>query len=437
MKRLVSMLTAVCLLCAAFASALAADGNTLRVVGGLVGYYTQEQFNALYPDLPVEGIPIEYSSEEENNARELLLSGNWDVARIEVGSQWTTDLTLQELYHLGLVMDLGDDAALAEKAEAMFPAVKDAVTVDGHLVGIPSYIFRKVMQLSLYTPQGDAESPFQNLGFTQADIPQTFTGLCDLAVAYAALPKSERKGTAFDIDCISMSSYRYFLNYLIELYSAEFCDEAGNVEYDTPAFRSALADLQRMSDALDTGKAFTYGKDGSAWGMVRDAGSELAGCSGDYRDLNLYLENSESIPAWMGVLIVNPNTANPEKALQLVSTLLDTGTSQFTPMLYDGLEYATLARQAYEDDLAFMEMFEDDEELESYISQYADDPEACYMYTRAQLEDYRQNVAPYLTFHPVPGVNTDTAVRTYLKSNKLDVEGLIRYLNDSVQAARE
>ena len=85
MKRLLSIAMAVCLLCAALGGA-AADSDALRVIGGL-GYYTQEQFNAQYPDLPVEVIRIEYSSEEENNARELLLGGNWDVAEIEVGSQ--------------------------------------------------------------------------------------------------------------------------------------------------------------------------------------------------------------------------------------------------------------------------------------------------------------------------------------------------------------
>jgi len=437
MKRMISLCLSVCLLCAALGGAAAAGTTPLRIIGmsGL-GYYTQEQFNELYPDLPVEDVPFESSSEEENNARELLLGGNWDVAEIEVGSQWTTDITLQELYDLGLAMDLGADAALAEKAEALFPAVKDAVTADGKLAGIPCTIFRKVMQLSLYTPQGDTESPFQNLGFTQADIPQTFTDLCDLAEAYAALPKSERKGTAFDIDCISVSSYRYFLNYLIELYTAEFCDEAGNVNYDTPAFRAALDDLQRMSDALDTGKAFTYGKDGSAWGVIHDAGSELAGSSEDNRDLNLYLENSESIPARMSVLIINPATTNLENALRLVSILVDQEYVQFAPLLYTDTEYNELVRRAYEEDVAFMELWED-EYLDTYIELYADNPEAHYMYSRAQLEDYRQNVAPYLTFHPVPRVSADTAVRTYLKNNKLDVEGLIRYLNDSVRTEEE
>ena len=431
MKRFLTIATAVCLLCGALCSAAAADGDPLRVIG--LSYYTPEQFQELYPDLPIEVIQKTYAQGGTSNLWELLLSGDWDVATIEVGSD---GITLRELYDRGLVTDLSGITEPTERADALYPAVRDAVTVDGHLVGIPSDIFRSVMQLSLYTPHDGSASAFAKLGFTQADIPRTFGELCDLAEAYAALPKSERKGTAFSVDCVSVTSYRYFLYYLIELYTAEFCDEAGNVDYDTPAFRAALDDLRRMSDALDTGKTVAYAGDGSVYGLVCDASSALGGSSETDRNLNLYIENSESIPARMSVLIINPNTAQLEDALRFVSILTDQVSAQFAPLLYQNTNYGALARKAYEDDLAIMERFEDSY-LETFIDKYADNPEAHYMYTRAELEDYRLNVAPYLTFRPVPRVNADTAARTYLKNNKLDAEGLIRYLNDSIRTEGE
>ena len=431
MKRLLTIVITACLLCGALSGAAFADSGALRVIG--LGYYTPEDFQAQYPDLPVEVVEKSYTSEGLSNIRELLLSGGWDVATIDVGS---AGITLQELYDRDLVMDLSGVTALAETADALYPAVREAVTVDGHLLGIPSDIYRSVMQLSIYTPRGETGSAFEKLGFAQADIPRTFSELCDLAEAYAALPKSERKGTAFSVDCISVTSYRNFLYYLIELYTAEFCDEAGNVDYDTPAFRAALDDLRRMSDALDTGQTIAYAGDGSVYGLVCDASSALGGSSETERNLNLYIENSESIPAKMSVLIVNPGTANLEDALRFVSIVTNQVSAQFAPLLYQDADYGALARKAYEDELAILERFEDSY-LETFIKKYADNPEAYYMYSRAELEDYRLNVAPYLTFRPVPRVSADTAAKTYLKNNTLDTEGLIQYLNDSMRTEEE
>ena len=76
-----------------------------------LGYYTPEDFQAQYPDLPVEVVEKSYTSEGLSNIRELLLSGGWDVATIDVGS---AGITLQELYDRELVMDLSGVTALAE-----------------------------------------------------------------------------------------------------------------------------------------------------------------------------------------------------------------------------------------------------------------------------------------------------------------------------------
>ena len=51
-----------------------------------------------------------------------------------------------------------------------------------------------------------------------------------------------------------------FLAYLIELYTAQYADSAGAVNYDTPAFRQGLADLDAMAAALKAEPKITYGR---------------------------------------------------------------------------------------------------------------------------------------------------------------------------------
>ena len=430
MKPILSILLTACLLCGALTGAALAEGDSLRMIG--VGFDTPEPFQELYPDLTLQPVKLTYTKDGENNLRELLLGEDWDVAMIGVGS---AGITLRELYDRGLVMDLGGIPALAGAVDALYPAVRNALTVDGHLLGVPIDIYRSQMQLSVYTPDDEAQNAFARLGFTQADMPRTFSGLCDLAVAYAALPKSERKGTAFSVDCIATTSYHYFLYYLIGLYTAEFCDEEGNVDYDTPAFRAALDDLKRMSDALENLRA-SRGADGSMNALVCDAGTALAGFSENDHGLNLSIGNSESIPAKMSALVINPATAHPEAALRIVSILLEQVSAQFEPLLYQNTDYGTLAAKAYEQELVLRKMTHDPE-LESFIEQYTSHPEAFAPYTRAQLEDYGLNIAPHLTFRPVPPVNAYAAAKTYLKKNRLNVEGLIQFLNKAEAQGRE
>ena len=212
MKRTLLILTAVCLLCGALSAAAAED--PLRVIG--LGFTMQEVFETQHPDMPLTVLVLSFTPDGVSNMRELLLGGNWDAATLYMGQPTMTAITLRELYTLGFAADLSSDEALAAKAAALYPAVKDAVTIDGHLAGIPLSATRKAMQLSIYTPRGETQSTFAKLGFTEADVPHTFAQLCDLAVAYMALPREARMGTAFDVDCISSSSYRYFLYYLID-----------------------------------------------------------------------------------------------------------------------------------------------------------------------------------------------------------------------------
>jgi len=435
MKRWICILAAACLLC----GAAAADTTPLRVFS--IGANTPEDFAAKYPDLPVELIHVSYDSSGLSNKRELLLAGNWDVATVAVGSGKADDITLQELYSSGLVMDLSQSTALAARAEGLFPAVKDAVTAGGMLLALPYRLYRDVAQYQITTWPGETQSTFARLGFTQADIPHTFRELADLAEAYMALPAETRKGTIFDVNCVDSSAYAYFLYYLIELYTAEFCDAAGIVDYDTPAFRASLEDLQRLISALDKDPKVRRAQDGSLCGIINDASQMFSGSSADRINLDLYIQNGERIPANLRVLVVNPHTTQVDKALHYVSVLAAESAAWFDPLLYADADYAALARLAYETQLADLQAGDAKPAyVDTFISTYENDPEAYYaqsVYSRAQLADYQSNTAPRLAFPPVPLVSAATAAETFIHNNELDAEGLIRYLNESVQAEQE
>ena len=445
MKRLLSILAIVCLLCTALGGAFAADGSPsaepLRVFA--IGPHSPEEFAALHPDLPVTLIHVTYDSQGLSNKDELLLAGDWDVATVDVGSRWANAVTLQQLYDRGLALDLRGDPVLAAKAEALFPAIRQAITVNGMPVALPFRIYRSVMQMQIATWPEEAQSTFARLGFTQADVPHTFRDLADLAEAYMALPVETRRSTVFSVsylDGASSSAYPYYLYYLIALYTAEFCDVNGAVDYDTPAFRAALDDLKRLAGALAQDPKVRYTGDGSLTGLLSDASQMFSGSCADRQNLNLYIQNSEAIPAKLRVLVINPNTTQPEQALRYVSIMAEEASARFYPLLYANANPSALAKRAYEAQLAELQGDSGNVEpayVENFIKTYANDPGAFFArnyFSPEQLADYRQNIAPRLTFPPIPLVSTGTAAETYLRNNELDVEGLIRHLND--EAAR-
>jgi len=439
MKRFLSILAAVCLLGSVFCGSVKAESTAKPLRVFAIGPHSPEEFAALHPDLPVTLVKVTYDSQGLSNKDALLLAGDWDVATVDVGSRWANAVTLRELYSRGLALDLSRNPALAPKAESLFPAIRQAVTVNGVPVALPFQIYRSVMQMQITTWPEEAQSTFARLGFAPADAPHTFHELADLPEAYMALPVETRRGTAFSVsylDSTSSSAYPYYLYYLIELYTAEFCDASGAVDYDTPAFRAALDDLERLADALAQDPKVRYAGDGSLTGLLQDASRMLGGSCADRRNLNLYIENSEAIPAHMRVLVINPNTPQMEQALRYVSIIAEESAARFHPLLYVDAAPAALAKQAYETELAELQSESgnvDPTYVETFIKTYANDPDAFFArnyYTQEQLADYRQHIAPRLTFPPIPLVNANTAAETFLHSNTLDAEGLIRHLND-------
>jgi spermidine/putrescine-binding protein len=83
MKRLSSLCLAACLLCAAFGGAAAAKGDALRVIDK--NSMWAQEYQETYPDRAIETVEVACGDDEDSNRKQLLQSGDWDVAQVRVG----------------------------------------------------------------------------------------------------------------------------------------------------------------------------------------------------------------------------------------------------------------------------------------------------------------------------------------------------------------
>lgn len=412
MKRLAILLCVLCLLCGA------ASAEGLRV---LDMWNECDAYQAAFPGREVEQIETGFDDEGHSKAQRFLLENpdGWDVAII-----WTDDCDLATLDEAGLLMNLSDEAIAADRVGNMYPAIRGAVSDGERLLAVPTHLYGAVMQLSYASTYYDKDI-LPQLGLTREDAPHTFDELCDLAQRYMALPKETRKGTVFHIDAAASNPKNYFLYYLIELYTSQYCDANGNVAYDTPEFRHALISLEAMATALKNDPKITYGQGGSVYGLVSDASSALLNEGGV---LYLRLGDNESIPARMGMLIVNANTAHKDEALEFVSFAAKSHDAQMGPLLLEVFDYDALARASYDEDIQAQIYQKENQSVIDKLERERDSGKYTRYYSRESIADYAVRVAPHLTFPRMPRMDVYAIAKEYVQG-KLDVEGLITKLN--------
>jgi len=226
------------------------------------------------------------------------------------------------------------------------------VTDGDRVLAVPAFLTGSVMQLAMQATSRTKDGVLDlltPLGLTTADAPRTFDELCAMAERYMALPAQTRKGRAFHLDAAAGNPRAYFLAYLIDLYTAQYCDADGNISYDTPTFRQALESLEAMAAALQTEPKISYGQGGTIYSLFSDASSTLLS---DFSDL-LYLRvgDNTAIPAKMGMLIVNANTARKAEALDFVAYSAEKHEAQSGPALLEKMDYDALARRSYDENI--------------------------------------------------------------------------------------
>lgn len=418
MKRLAVMTLALCLLAG---SALAQPLRVLDMAWAMGDEYRQEAFPG-----GVEKIPITYDEEGRFNARQFLLENpqGWDIAAI-----WSNECDLDTLDKAGLLMDLSGEEAVASRVANAYEPIRQAVSREGKVLAVPAGLFGAVMQLGMYASvqtRGEVVDILGPLGLTLEDAPSTFGELSAFAQRYMEIPKKARKGTVFHIDAAASDPKSYFLAYLIELYTGQYADGTGAVNYDTPAFRQGLMDLDAMAAALKAEPKITYGKGGSVYGVLHDASSNLLS---NYSHL-LYLGvgDSRSVPARLAMLVVNANTQHREEAIAFVQWSAGQNEVQWGPLLLQNLDYEALARRSYDEDIKIQSYQKEAQDVIDMLIKERDSGEYPRYYSREAIRLYGETVAPRLTFPLIPQLD-DYAVAKQYTRGKLDQEGLIQELN--------
>lgn len=425
MKRIL----AVCITLLLLLGAAAAQAQSLRVLdeAGIADAYLEA-----YPDRTVDVLTHTTAESGQSNEQELLLDDpdGWDVALI-----WSNAANLTALDDASLLLDLNQDSDFAERADGFYTAVQNAVTIDGRLVAMPVYMTGAVQQFSLL-PQDYIDKYELSDLLTQLDLggesrPQTFAELCGLAQRYLALPAEARRGTTFNCDVMSGNATAYFMRYMIELYTAQYCDQAGNIVYDTPAFRSAVADVDALAVALSKASKVLYMKDSNMiCGLLNDSGSALISSFSPL--LYLGISDNTALPAVLLLAVVNPQSEQQEEAFDFVRCAIQVFQAESDVVLIANPDYETLARQNYDETIAIQIQQNEDQSVIDALIAERDAGGYPRFYSRDDIEAYRQNAAPRLTFPCIPQFDAYTISQAYA-AGKLDVDSLIDALTEATQ----
>lgn len=422
MKRLLAALLALCLAPMACPAAARAEGGALRVYGQ--GFDMGQTYLQTYPGRTVEALPYTYDDMGRPNVQALMMDDpdSWDAAYL-----WTDECDLAALEGAGLLLDLGTDAGIAARVGGMYERVRQAVTLGGRTIGLPAYLFGAAMQL--YIPPLP-EALTDALGLKGGGTPKTFGGLRTLAERYTALPKDVRKGTVFNFDAALSSPKQYFTPYLIELYTASATDASGHVAFDTPAFRQALASLDGLSDALAAAGRIPHSERGAGvTSVVADGSSSLLGTV--TIPLYLRMDGFDTVPARMGVLVVNAHTPRRAEALEWIAATADGDASSALPLLTPVFDYDAMARKAYDELIEAQRVQHEKQEVIDRLTAERDSGDYPRYFPKAALDAYRQNAAPYLVFPRIPSVDRYALGEAYGRG-KLDADGLIAALERAV-----
>lgn len=424
MKRLAAMTLALCL------TAGSALAQPLRVLD--MGFGGGDEYQEAFPDRQVETIRPETDDLSRSNAQQFLLENpqGWDVAYL-----WSDECDLNALEEAGLLMDLSGVEALAGRAENAYEAIRQVVTREGKVLAAPSGIFGMTMQLGMYPtlrmPEGEVDV-LGPLGLSVQDAPSTFSELSAFAQRYMEIPKEARKGRAFHIDAAVGGPKIYFLEYLIELYTAQYADATGAVNYDTPAFRQGLMDLDTMGAALKAEPKITYGPGGGVYGVVSDASSSLLPNSKGTVLLYLGVGENRSLPARLGMVVVNANTQQKEEAVAFAQWSAQNRDTEWAPQILKNLDYEALARRSYDENIEAQKNQSEAQWVIDRLIQERDQGDYPGYYPRENIQFYGENIAPRLTFPRVPWVDRYAVAKQYARG-KLDQDGLIQKLNQMAE----
>ncbi len=409
------MCLCLCLCAMMHALPALAEDDALHVLNDR--WFAVEAYQAQYPDRPVEVTNPEYDDNGiDTNLETLLRTTDWDVACID-----TDDFSLQQLDEAGLLEDITGDFG----EEAFYPAVRNAVTVSGRMLGVPTQAWCLGTAYTMYWLGEDTYGLSQRLGLTAGDEPHNYGELYALAEKYFSLDPEQRRGTYFLYNALEGNEASFLLSGFISQYAAEFADAEGHVDYDTDVFRDGVAQIEALAALLREHAKPLYEPGSTSLHMlVGDASNHPLGNTTPF-----YLGETPNVPMKLEVWVVRAGTDKRDAALDLIRATMAEGAPHFAPALYEDFDYDALRRASYDALIAGQIQQGEEQSVIDRLVSLRDAGDDSQYYSSEEIARYREHVAPYLTF-PRCGRVASWSLATRYLDGALDLEGLIAALSE-------
>lgn len=279
------------------------------------------------------------------------------------------------LYNRGYLMELDGSPKAAALAERMYPALREGLSTDGHLVAVPVSLYGWTLGIN--------EKALEKMGMKLEDVPDDWGGFLDF-LAGLAEPLKESNVHLFYSGLNARDAKYDLFNAIFEEYQRFVNANDPAMGYNTPLLRGLMQKLDAI-DFVALGCAEPEeSEDGEDLVRYADYSEELVllqtgtGCSignfySDYTPVLMRVD--PDVPARLvleaSVAFINPFTKNPQAALEYIDDLVDNLASTVLyavdPSLSEPVrgkwneEYIADAKQVVEDLKAQLETVEPSE----------------------------------------------------------------------------
>lgn len=294
------------------------DGRVLKVANGWMSQ-AASAFMKQNPDTPLEFVQID--SLNSAGVDEIITKiGSGDGA-IDILRLWDTSKT-KPLMEKGYAMDLGESEALRKAFDRMYPAIRDAMSMDGKFFTFPSEMNPSMWRYN--------KAKFEEIGI---EFPETYVDLIDLMEKWDdELAEQYPEFSLMDGNTqYSENEKTMMFSRILSTYMQETVTPDAPVRFDSPEFREAIQRTEQM--------AGEYQVPGESTSVTNYSEEYKPSLMYSYFDLEYYDTDSGAVdmhypprvsasvePAMnmsYGVYIVNPNSPNKDLALKYLEYLAE------------------------------------------------------------------------------------------------------------------
>lgn len=348
----------------------------------------------------------------------------------------------------GYAMDLSQSEILMEAASSYAPFLSDALhTPDGALTAIPTGAIDAPVLFEVYLDAWQAA----NLG----PLPTTAQELLDACIAFSRREDLLSDGWRFSLTSAedALVFKREMLQLVLETYLAEFSTDDGEVQIDTPAFRTLLEKYEEALPAMERIAAEAAPLPASGFYLEQEAQT----CLLSYPGATLLPQDSPEIAtaflpltvtpgaapvveADVTVFVINPASPNRDLALAYLETYAR-NLSPHERIQYIPAEATPIEQESYRQDRALL--LEEEAGIQRALTQAGPD-ESMQLHARleavqldlANLEEQRyattaEMIEKYKALTPCLHIRTRTGLN-FFSSDSPEMIGL---LNQYAQGA--